>query len=55
MPDSAVRAEIKRIKPNVPVLPFAGVGIQKPFLLRFFDLYLQNSERRDRVVEDLDA
>ena len=52
---SAVRAEMKRIKPNVPVLLFAGIGSQTPFLLRFFDSYLRNSERPEDVFEDLDA
>ncbi|MGA8216174.1 MAG: response regulator [Candidatus Sulfotelmatobacter sp.] len=58
LPDAtgaAVRAEMKRIKPEVPVLLFAGVGSQTPFLLRFFDLYLQNQERPEKVFEDLDA
>ena len=32
---SAVRAEMKRIKPEVPVLLFTGLGSQTPFLLRF--------------------
>ena len=52
---SAVRAEMKRIKPEIPVLLFAGVGSQTPFLLRFFDSYLRNSERPDWVFQDLDA
>ena len=52
---SAVRAEMKRIKPDVPVLLFAGIGSQTPFLLRFFDSYLRNSERPEDVFEDLDA
>ena len=39
---SAVREEMKRIKPDVPVLLFAGIGSQTPFLLRFFDSYLRN-------------
>ena len=34
-PGSAVRAEMKRIKPDIPVLLFAGIGSQTPFLLRF--------------------
>jgi DNA-binding response OmpR family regulator len=48
LPDAtgcAVRAEMKRIKPEVPILLFAGVGSQTPFLLRFFDSYLRNAER----------
>ena len=58
LPDAtgtAVRAEMKRIKPDVPVLLFSGVGSQTPFLLRFFDLYLQNHEEPQKVFEDLDA
>jgi CheY-like chemotaxis protein len=52
---SAVRAEMKRIKPDVPILLFAGVGSQTPFLLRFFDAYLRSSERPEEVFEYLDA
>lgn len=52
---SAVRAEMKRIKPDVPVLLFAGIGSQTPFLLRFFDSYLRNSERRECILHDLDG
>jgi hypothetical protein len=52
---SAVRAKMNRIKPEVPVLLFAGIGSQTPFLLRFFDSYLRNSERPEQVFEDLDA
>jgi DNA-binding NtrC family response regulator len=58
LPDAtgaAVRAEMKRIKPDVPVLLFAGVGSQTPFLLRFFDSYLRNAERPDWAFQDLDA
>ena len=52
---SAVRTEMKRIKPDIPVLLFAGIGSQTPFLLRFFDSYLRYSERPRDVFEDLDA
>jgi two-component system response regulator (stage 0 sporulation protein F) len=52
---SAVRAEMKRIKPEVPVLLFAGVGSQTPFLLRFFDSYLRNADRPEWAFQDLDA
>ena len=58
LPDAtgaAVRAEMKRIKPEVPVLLFAGLGSQTPFLLRFFDSYLRNSQRPEEVFEDLDT
>ena len=58
LPDAtgiAVRAEMKRIKPDVPVLLFTGVGSQTPFLLRFFDSYLRNRERPLEVFEDMDV
>ncbi|MGD0268035.1 MAG: response regulator [Candidatus Sulfotelmatobacter sp.] len=58
LPDAtgtAVRAEMKRVKPDVPVLLFAGIGSQTPFLLRFFDSYLRNMERPDWTFQDLDA
>jgi len=58
LPDAAgavVRAEMKRIKPEVPVLLFNGVGSQTPFLLRFLDSYLRNPERPQDVFEDLDG
>lgn len=51
---SAVRIEMKRLKPEVPVLLFNGVGGQTPFLLRFFDSYLRNPKRPEAVFEDLD-
>jgi CheY-like chemotaxis protein len=56
LPDAtgaSVRAEMKRIKPDVPVLLFAGVGSQTPFLLRFFDDYLQSAVRPDTAFDDL--
>jgi|SRR5579863_1040161 len=37
-----VRQEMKRIKPGIPVLLFAGIGPQTPILLRFFDAYLRH-------------
>ena len=52
---SAVRAEMKRIKPDIPVLLFSGIGSQTPFLLRFFDSYLRNSGRPEAVFDDLDT
>ena len=54
-PGSAVRAEMKRVKPDVPILLFNGLGSQTPFLLRFFDAYLRNSERPVEVFDDLDG
>jgi len=58
LPDAtgaAVRAEMKKIKPEVPVLLFSGVGSQTPFLLRLFGSYLRNAERPDWVFQDLEA
>jgi DNA-binding NtrC family response regulator len=58
LPDAtgtAVRAEMKRIKPDIPVLLFAGIGSQTPFLLRFFDSYLRNPESPGDVFDDLDS
>jgi two-component system, response regulator, stage 0 sporulation protein F len=58
LPDAtgtAVRAEMKRIKPEVPVLLFAGVGSQTPFLIHFFDSYLRNAEKPEWCFQDLDA
>lgn len=52
---SAVRAEMKRIKPDVPVLLFAGIGSQTSFLLRFLDAYLRNPEKGEYVLRDLDG
>jgi hypothetical protein len=50
-----VRAEMKRIKPEVPVLLFAGVGTQTPFLIRFFDSYLRSENRLEEAFENLEA
>lgn len=52
---SAVRAEMKRIKPEVPILLFAGIGSQTPFLLRFFDSYLRNAKRPEWTFQDLES
>jgi len=52
---SAVRTEMKRIRPEVPVLLFAGVGTQTPFLLRFFDAYIRNAERPEWALEEFDV
>jgi len=58
LPDAtgiAVRAEMMRVKPAIPILLFAGVGSQTPFLLRFFDSYVRNAERPEWASQDLDA
>jgi DNA-binding response OmpR family regulator len=41
-----LRPKLKRLKPEVPILLFTGVGAQTPFLLKFFDAYLRD-ERGD--------
>ena len=51
---SAVRAEMKRIKPDVPVLLLAGVGSHAVYASLFLS-YLRNSERPEDVFEDLDV
>lgn len=58
LPDATgatVRAEMKKIKPDVPVLLFSGVGSQTPLLLRFFDRYLRNADRPDWVFRNFEA
>ena len=58
LPDAAgtaVRAEMKRIKPGVPVLLFAGIGSQTPFLLRFLDASLQGPARLEPDLRDMDG
>ncbi|MGO9088697.1 MAG: response regulator [Candidatus Sulfotelmatobacter sp.] len=52
---TALRAEMKRLKPEIPVLLFAGIGSQTPFLLRFFDSYLRNARRPEWAFQDLDG
>lgn len=52
---SALRAEMKRIKPEVPILLFSGIGSQTPFLIRFFDSYLRNAKTAEWSIQDLDS
>jgi len=57
LPDAtgdALRARLKAIRPGVPVLLFAGIGSQTPFMLRFFDAYLRNAEQLGDGQGDLD-
>lgn len=58
LPDASgatVRAEMKRIKPEIPVLLFAGIGSQTPFLIRFFDSYLRHTAEPQFTFRDFDA
>ena len=50
---TTVRSQIKRTKPDVPVLLFAGVGEQTPILIRFFDAYLRDAGFSDDVLDSL--
>jgi CheY-like chemotaxis protein len=58
LPDAigtTLRAQIKQMRPDVPVLLFDGVGSQTPVMLRFFDAYLRNMERVGDELGDLQA
>ena len=58
LPDAtgaSVSTEMNRLKPDVPVLLFAGVGSQTPSLLRFFGSYLRNSGAPEFALQDLGA
>lgn len=49
-----LRSDIKSLWPDLPVLMFAGVGPQTPFMLRFFDAYLRTAELPSRnPLQDL--
>ena len=39
-----LRSKLKAIRPEIPILLFAGVGKQTTHMLRFFDAYLRNVE-----------
>jgi CheY-like chemotaxis protein len=50
LPDAtgaSLRAEMKLLRPDIPVLLFDGVSSQMPFLLRFFASYLRNPWSED--------
>jgi solute carrier family 13 (sodium-dependent dicarboxylate transporter), member 2/3/5 len=42
---TALRPKLKQLSPNIPILLFAGLGVQTPFLLKFFDQYLRSKAR----------
>jgi two-component system cell cycle sensor histidine kinase/response regulator CckA len=57
LPDATgatLRAKMKTIRPDVPIMLFAGISSQTPFMLRFFDAYLRNGEGFDHTLRDLD-
>jgi CheY-like chemotaxis protein len=51
---STVRAQLKALRPDIPVLLFSGVTRQTPFMLRFFDAYLRNPDRMEGSWGDMD-
>jgi DNA-binding response OmpR family regulator len=52
---ATVREKMKRIKPEIPVLLFAGIGSQTPFLIRFLDSYLRNAADPRLAFRDFDS
>ena len=53
MSGATVRTEMKRMKPDVPVLLFSGVGPHTPILLRFFDAYLRHTGPPKAALDSL--
>ncbi|MGA7399450.1 MAG: response regulator [Candidatus Sulfotelmatobacter sp.] len=51
----ALRAQLKAMRPDIPVLLFEGIGSQTPVMLRFFDAYLQKKERPGNELGDLEG
>ena len=47
-----VREQMKRIKPEVPVLLFSGVGPQTPMLVRIIDAYLRDARPPDSALDE---
>jgi CheY-like chemotaxis protein len=48
LPDASgatIREQLKAIRPDVPVLLFAGISTQTPVMLRFFDAYLRDPQK----------
>ncbi|HEV2470237.1 MAG TPA: response regulator [Candidatus Sulfotelmatobacter sp.] len=54
MSGAFVKDEMKRIKPDVPVLLFSGIGGQTPFMLRFFDSYVRNVHAPEQGFRELE-
>jgi DNA-binding response OmpR family regulator len=47
----AIRAEMKHVKPQIPVLLFAGMGKSACMLLRFFDAYMHHPDSPESMLE----
>jgi len=50
-----LRAQLKAMRPDVPVLLFDGIGSQTPIMLRFFDAYLRNPNLVGNQLGDLEV
>ena len=57
LPDDSganLRAYINRHWPEMPVLMFAGIGSQTPFMVRFFDAYMRDAAiPQEDLLQDL--
>jgi DNA-binding NtrC family response regulator len=57
LPDTSganLRAYINHYRPEMPVLMFAGVGTQTPFMVRFFDAYMRDAAvPHEDLLQDL--
>jgi DNA-binding NtrC family response regulator len=57
LPDDSganLRSHINRHWPEMPVLMFAGVGTQTPFMVRFFDAYMRDATvPNEDLLQDL--
>jgi len=51
---ATVRAQMKAMRPDIPILLFIGVGSQTPFMLRFFDAYLRRGPQFQNNFTDVD-
>jgi CheY-like chemotaxis protein len=49
-----LRAQLKAIRPDIPVLLFDGMGSQTPLMVRLFGAYLREMDYRAEIG-DLDA
>ena len=47
-----LRAEIKRIKPEIPVLLFCPARKSDPSLIRYFNTYVRNLEQPENTFEE---
>lgn len=45
-----LRPRLKKLKPEVPILLFAGVGAQTPFLVNCFDAYFRNRHEHSEAA-----